>query len=673
MPFNRGGLLFLFFLIFFISIKVFSQDTGNEFKIKIRQVEIELPSNSIYDKSYIESLIKSINDEYLDLGEINNDITRIKKFYFDNGYFDTEVDTLITINYKSKLADVKFVVNENNQYKVNKISIAGLENLSAEITKNIYDNNKILLKQGDRYIRNNVSQEIFRIINILNNFGYADAYFEPPEITKVISSNPALANKVNISIKVNRQYRIKNIKISVKNNKHSVPDTDFWKEIDIKENDLYSKEKIIEIENKINRITIVEYARLQVNNVDTISNYLDLILNVNLKDKYELKPELFGYDINNRFYAGIGLSFSDRYFLGSGRTETTDIRLLAHSANVNVLEMNFQLYQPYLFNNYKIRGNWNLKADLFTDEVYKISEIKNDFQVIYDLPIWTYVNNLIFDWKVSNERFNVKNTTSVISNDTSVILTPDIFVNIFSSVLGATVLHNSTDDFLFPTKGFIQTFVVEESGALGNLLKKYFSISTFGYVKFTNLNKFFINLSGATSKSVLAKKFLLGMIFEYGDNRLYLNNQTVDVSVFPLEARFIGGGGTSVRGWAAKKLGTFDGKENGGNFLLEGSFEHRTRPFIESKGFFKDLGFVTFLDYGNLWKEVKFFKLSEIDMAIGFGIRYYTIVGPIRFDLGFKLYDYNPDIGTDKWLFNNDFSTIFKNKFEFQFGIGQTF
>ena len=673
MPVYQKVLAFLILIFICISETSFSQE--NEFGIKLNNFEITFSGTASFNKSQIEVLIKTGTTDYFDLTELSDDILRIKKFYFDKGYFDTEVDTSLSINYKSKSASVIININEHKPYRINKVNIFGLDNISDNISKLLFSPNQTFIKTGEIYSRDGVSLEIFRLISTLNNNGYANAYFEPPEIIKIISTNPESVNSVNVNIHIKPgiQFKINKISLFINNNSHNISTVDFYRALDVHENEFYSKEKIILSENKLNRISIVDYARIQIGGLDTNQNKMDLLININLKDKYELKPQIFGYDIGNRFYGGIGLSFSDWYFFGGGRSQTTGAKVLYHSLDVNAYELNFQLYQPYIFNNYNIRGNWELKTSLFSEEVFKISTIKNTFQVFYELPNYTYINNLGLDWKISNERFNVKSAYSVITNDTTVTIPINIFINVFSSVLGFSILHNNSNDILFPTSGDIQTIGIEESGALGNLLKKLFDISTFGYIKLTSLNKIYINLSGSPSKAVLAGKFLIGSIFEYGDNRLKIGDQVVDINIVPLEAKYIAGGSTSVRGWGARKLGTFSGKENGGNFLLEGSIEHRTRPFIESKGFFKDVGFVTFFDFGNLWAAPKYFRISDIALAIGAGVRYYTIVGPVRFDIGFKLYDYDPGIGINKWLFNNNFSSIFKNQIAFQIGIGNTF
>ena len=662
-------------LFLFTSAISFSQDDDNIYKIKLNEFEISFSGTATFDESSIEALLKTPTYEYFDVGELRNDMDKIKKFYFDNGFFDTEIDTSILINYKAKTANVKVTINEEKHYVINKIEVIGLESVSNDILKLIYDKEKVIIKSGDFYSRNYLNQEIFRIVNVLNNNGYADASFDPPEIIKIISSNQKSSNTINIKVYIrpNIQYTINKITFSIRNNNHNISLDKFYNEIDIKENELYSKENIVMTENKLSRISIIEYIRIQTEIAEEKQNRINLIVHMSLNDKYELQPQVFGYDISNRFYAGVGLSFSDKYFLGGGRTQTTSAKVLVHSLDINALELNFQLYQPYIFNNYKIKGNWELKATMNSEEVFRISTIQNTFQIVYELPNYTYINNLGFDWKLSNQRFSIRNAVTGNTIDSSVILSNDFLINVFTSVFGLSLLHNNSNNLQFPTSGNIQVFSAEESGSLGNLLKKLFTISTISYVKFTGLSKFYFNLSGIQSKSVIATKLLVGSIFEYGDNKLVFGNQTFGVNIVPLEYKYIAGGSTSVRGWSAKKLGTFDGKENGGNFLIEGSLEHRTRPFLGGKGIFKDLGFVTFFDYGNLWETPKSFRISDIALAIGFGIRYYTIVGPVRFDIGVKLYDYDPGIGIDKWLFNNSFSTIFKTQLAFQFGIGNTF
>jgi len=43
------------------------------------------------------------------------------------------------------------------------------------------------------------------------------------------------------------------------------------------------------------------------------------------------------------------------------------------------------------------------------------------------------------------------------------------------------------------------------------------------------------------------------------------------------------------------------------------------------------------LDYGNVWQDWDGFDLFDLRYAIGLGLRYNTIIGPLRLDFAWKL------------------------------------
>ena len=130
------------------------------------------------------------------------------------------------------------------------------------------------------------------------------------------------------------------------------------------------------------------------------------------------------------------------------------------------------------------------------------------------------------------------------------------------------------------------------------------------------------------------------------------------------------GGGNSLRGWRAQTGGILEDPTQGGKFLVEGSWEWRRKPFPQ-RSFLYPVWGVLFLDYGNVWESGRDFKLNQVALSTGFGIRYDTFVGPVRVDFGFKLYDPLGGENT-KWLWQQP-SEIFKNKFAIQFGLGNAF
>ncbi|MBK6875548.1 MAG: BamA/TamA family outer membrane protein [Ignavibacteria bacterium] len=105
-------------------------------------------------------------------------------------------------------------------------------------------------------------------------------------------------------------------------------------------------------------------------------------------------------------------------------------------------------------------------------------------------------------------------------------------------------------------------------------------------------------------------------------------------------------------------------------FLLEGSLELRKKLFPQAENFTKNISAAVFFDYGNVWAADNDFRLDQIALAVGFGVRYNVFIGPVRVDLGFKLYD--PGTTGNKWLFS-DLENVFKDRFVVHFGIGEAF
>ncbi|MGE3955866.1 MAG: POTRA domain-containing protein [Vicinamibacterales bacterium] len=110
----------------------------------------------------------------------------------------------------------------------------------------------------------------------------------------------------------------------------------------------------------------------------------------------------------------------------------------------------------------------------------------------------------------------------------------------------------------------------------------------------------------------------------------------------PASERFFAGGDTTVRSFALDRLGvthtprrasdTIDpaGFPLGGNALLilNGELRIPVRTAVR---------LVTFADVGNVFNRVTDVNVGDLRSALGVGFRYKSPVGPLRFDLGFKV------------------------------------
>jgi outer membrane protein insertion porin family len=179
-----------------------------------------------------------------------------------------------------------------------------------------------------------------------------------------------------------------------------------------------------------------------------------------------------------------------------------------------------------------------------------------------------------------------------------------------SGILFSTILNNSKPKFS-PTEGinFIAGFKIN-----GHLFGSDFN--------YTRLWADFRNYHEA-GNFVIAFRAMAGGI-KSGD----------EMGFIPVEDRFYSGGSNSVRGWNRSELGPQreSGTPMGGKSIIESSLEFRFPLFWRFSG-------VAFIDAGNVWPGSYAYKLNDLAYAAGPGIRVETPIGPIRFDVGFPLWN----------------------------------
>ena len=648
-----------------------NNDAPDPIILELNDLIFVFKNTKTFDEQDLKNLLVTGSKSDFSAGEFINDSKKLEKFYFDNGFFDVDIDTAVKIENQTNVT-ATFIIYENYRYKVDEINYIGLNKISALAQSQALASK--LVKRNEWYNKINIQLETTRILSVLQNNGYALASNSPPEIIKTISPDTSRARKITVNLYFypNNIFTFGKTEVTLANNIYGIPTDDIKRQLEYKEGDLYSKENLVLSENRIAKLAIFENGRIQIDNIDSSANIINLMINAKVTNKYELKPEVLGYNISNKFYGGLGISYTDKYFRGGGRVLSTSIRALAHSINDYRFETYSELTQPHLFNNDKVTGKVKPGVSEYTVPDYKIIQIKNITNISYELPKYTYFNNLIAEWNLGNERLNYY--VDLKESDTSdvVLLRGPFQLNIFTSSLSFSAAHYGTNSTIYPTDGNSAAYTVEESGLLGSIVKSLFNTSADRFLKLTAVNKFYFHLGDPEGLSVIASKILVGSIFEYGENNFTVGDVVLNSLSVPRESKFISGGSNSIRGWKSKGLGNVRDKDFGGNFIIESSIEHRTKPFDKYKGLIKDLGFVTFIDVGNIWEGIQKFRLDQLAAAIGGGLRYYTIVGAIRFDVGFKLYD--PDKSVNKWLFESPANELFKPaRMEFQIGIGNTF
>lgn len=182
------------------------------------------------------------------------------------------------------------------------------------------------------------------------------------------------------------------------------------------------------------------------------------------------------------------------------------------------------------------------------------------------------------------------------------------------------ILIDGLDDRINPKNGFLTTFFVKGMLSL--------SKNSNYFVKFLFEQSVF---SSAIKPGLIAVRFRAGHIF--------INKFS---NLIPTE-RFYIGGATTLRSYEpdfAPPLGLLvdaDGKKQyvpqGGQTMINTNVEYRFPIF-------RNFGATIFQDFGILYKEN--FRASLLT-ATGFGVRYQTPIGPLRFDIGFRPKNHKDD------------------------------
>lgn len=224
------------------------------------------------------------------------------------------------------------------------------------------------------------------------------------------------------------------------------------------------------------------------------------------------------------------------------------------------------------------------------------------------------------------------------------------------SPLGANVSTDQTDNLLNPRSGYRAVLDFEHAAG--------WTGSDYAYDRVLGEASGYAGLGAGV---VVAARLRGGWVMP----GRFAGLQGAEKDVVHPQKRFFVGGSNSVRGYAQNRLGpkvltvderrlllpdtvggapvctigevvalscdasrlpsnAFNPQPTGGTRMLEGSFEAR---FPIGRAEFEG---VTFLDFGQVWAESTTPGFGDLSWTPGIGLRYYSVIGPIRLDLGYR-------------------------------------
>jgi len=689
--FIMRNLILSIFLLIFYSATLSAQDAAQKYEVeKLRFDGNETLSDDqllnimitretpwgiwkwIY-RRFDKEILGGQKPEYFNATAFSTDYRQVKRFYRDNGFVHSQIDTSIRIQSEDETVLLNFTIKEGRRSLIDTIVYHGLESISPDVLKEISSNKQI--KVGQPYIQKNVEYESRRIIEVFANNGYVNV-----KLVSVEAFHYASTDNFTIVFVFNpgRRYMFGNITVEQDTSSpQKINPTVVLRHLDFKEGEFYGEQRKIESERNLNRLGVFEKTKIENAILDTSSEITSIPIRVFVRTRsfQELSPEIGINDENDAFNVLFGVGYSHRNFLGGARNFSTRLRLnlqsiqfkslfngnaLRDSALVSKIELTTKLIQPYFFNN-KTSFSAAFSAMLDKQTTYYNPSLSFRFSTQSQTATYT---RLFIDWNLQ-----LSDPKKVATQQDTVIQELG-FIKQFNSFLTITLQRDKRNDIFYPSTGIFQSVSIEEGGffprAFGGTLGLNLNYSQ--YVKLTLSSQWYFDPS-KKQDLIWAMRAQAGGALLYGNSPL---------KYIPLTQRFYSGGSGSVRGWRARSLGAMPiGLRNlGGNAILEGTVEARWN-LLKGTGTFwfidlEKISFVFFYDFGNLWSEPKKICLSEIAMAFGVGLRYNTIAGPIRIDFGMKLYD--PDVPVERrWVTQKGFFTeTFKNGI-LQLGIGHTF
>ncbi len=635
---------------------------------------------------------------YFDSSLIQLDIYAMKSLYQSKGYFKVKINSKYEIDTSASDATLNYLIKESNPAYIKSFVVEGIEHIDPEYvdmlnayakvdTTTIY--NDALVDEKENYI-----------ITFLHDHGFMLAKADKPTVTV-----DTMKNRVDVLMKFQpgRRYKIGEVITAKTGVGADLVDDQLLKDlVGIKTGSWFSNYDIQRGQVRLFRTNLFNSASVKSVVADTSGNVVPLKISGDIGKMHELSPEILTNNEDNTFNLGIALNFIKKNFFGEARKFTFTTSAVAQNISEFVKNPSFadsafhgyadiraSIEQPFLFGkpiNTKLETYFTTqkKKDQYNSKLYG-ARLSLDFE----LPQITYFNSLSAYLNIERAEYNYQ--APYLIDLTSTYFQLQNFDKIYADSLakayvndslgghllskylnvniGLNFIANKTNDIFFPSRGYTLSFLIEDGNFFPYALSKIFNytLTQPAFFKTVVTATFYPSLYESMFNA-FGIKFKVGQMFTYYGDK-------ADIS---LNQRLYAGGSNSVRGWSTRQLVPRESELNlvnpsqedleavlakgaatGGFFLMEGSIETRNRLVGE-------IGSALFIDYGNTWNSPHEFRFSDVAVAAGFGIRYYTNIVPFRLDFGFKIYD--PNDTRSIWK-----KKLWGNLLQIQLGIGEAF
>ena len=540
------------------------------------------------------------------------DLALIQNVYADRGYIYAKVaKPSVALSPDKRYLFLTIRIEEGEQFRVGAIDFSGeLLHERAELQRLIH------VKPGDLFSRSKVQRDLFSVSDLYRDEGYAYANVDPE--TKV----DAKARTVHLTYNVQpgRKTYIERIEIT---GNTKTRDKVIRRELRIYEGELYSQ---IGVNRSRQRVTALGY--FESVNITTEKGSADdkLVARVTVKERS-----------TGTFQVGAGYSSYENFIL-TGQISQNNIFGWGQTLSLQVQWSSIrQLGQIQYVNPYFLDTNWTLALDLYATQGYYQTFTR---KAVGGAVTWGYELSGLGQWWPWARHLEDMRLFATYTNEYVTVL-PSLadveLANQFrsgtTSALRFTLQWDKRDNRLFPTSGFYESASVEvappllaPSGVFGSNVNLF--------TRYTLDSRWYHPLAWGI---VARAKLTAGYIRNWDDQH-----------PIPISELYYLGGINSVRGYRLLSIAPsmLVGAQrqpdtqlmqftSGGDKQLILNFELEF-PIYDKVG----VRGVVFYDMGNSFAAGKFTDPAvslSLYKSVGFGVRWFSPLGPLRFEWGFPL------------------------------------
>lgn len=619
--------------------------------------------------------------KFFDLNEFNDELleettARIVSLYHKNGYPYVQVAPITNIG-KDDIS-LNYFIFEGEKFIVDSVAFPGVSFSEVRLA------DMLVMGKGDNFNPDYLDSDAETIKELYHSLGYIYAETDNPEVTMS-------EGKVRIVYHIKEGARVTVAALSFRNMKN-LSEKELLDGVQIKKGDPYNELDISDARRKIQEnyskrgyLDAVISSDISIEGTDAqivfdisegeITFFGKNIIAGNIATKtkvierelYHLTGKPLDYSLilkeKQRLYkTGLFSDIDTELLERTGRMR--DLKISMKEAEAGAVEFGlgygeYEKQRGFFDLSYKNLLGLNKQGSFRTE----LSSLEQRFILSYQEP-WFLENELLFKALVLHENRKEKSidtkeilyrlkrdSASVgvekklgdaykadITYEFSVVDTTDVKPDIVLSRedIGSLIISGIRPGIIYDTR---DNPFDPKKGVLAGISFKIASAVLFSETDFFKMMIYANKYQSLSKRTVLAVSLRGGTAKGFGNTR-----------ELPIVERFFLGGRTSVRGYNQDSLGPKgqDGTPTGGNAFAEGNLEIRNAVT-------KNLGIVTFLDGGNVWRKTEEMDL-QLKFSAGMGLRYSTPVGPLRIDYGYKL---NREVG--------------ESKGEIHFSLGQAF